>query len=385
MWGAKASKNGVIVTTERIVSTDVIREHAAWVTLPGYLVKAVCHVPFGAHPQGMFNTIPGLFDSYAPDYEFSVEHREACQNYSELDSWIQDWVLDCRNQEEFIKKLGAKRIERLQEKAEKDYWKKDYQHSIDALANNPNPNETEIMILTTAQKIMELVLENNYKVVLGGVGASMLSSWIAYYFLKERQYDLDLIVGSGTYGFAPRPGDQFFGSFNHLPTCKAFLDTPDMYGFVIPGQNNRSMSILGAAQIDKCGNINSTRMKDTFLIGSGGANDAANASEVLVVAKQSKRRFVDAVPYITCPGKNIKTLVSDMGVFQKIDGEEEFTLVACLPDTKGMALEEKIRRIKESCGWNVRVAGEVKEYPLPGMKELTMLRLFDPERFVLGE
>ena len=384
MWGAKASKNGAIVTVERLVSTDFIREHSSLVTLPGYLVKAVCHTPFGAHPQGMVSPIPGLFDSYAPDYQFSIEHRNACQDPATIDSWIREWVLDCRNQDEYVLKLGTERVKLLQDKASKDYWKRDLQALVEKASEDVPPNETESMILVAAQEVVERVRHNNYRILLGGVGAGMLSSWIAYYLLKEIGYhDVELVVGTGSFGFAPRPGDSYYGTYSNLHSCKAFFNTSDMYGCFIPGNNKSSLSILGAAQIDKLGNINTTRLKGSFLMGSGGANDAVNASETLIVVKQSRARFVDKVPYVTCPGRNVKLIVTDMGVFQKVDDEQEFRLVACLSGPKGMGLHDKIERVKENCGWHVKVVDEVKEYPAPGGKALFWLRLFDPERLVL--
>lgn len=323
MWGAKASKNGVIVTVEKIVSADFIRNYCSLVNLPGYLVKSVSCVPFGAHPQGMFSPVPGLFDSYAPDYEFVTEFRKACQQPSDIESWLKRWVLDCRNPDEYIGELGAQRINLLRDKAGKDYWKRNLQDVIKKGSTNEPPNPTEMMILIAAQKVAEVVLEKNYRVLLGGLGPGMLSSWVVYYLLRQRNYDLNLAVGTGSFGFIPRPGDSFYGTYNSLHSCRAFFDTPDMYGFVIPGENKCSLSILGAAQIDKFGNINSTKLPENYLFGSGGANDAINASEVFVIVKQSKRRFVDKVTYVTCPGQNIKTLVSDMGVFQKVGGEKE--------------------------------------------------------------
>ncbi|MDY7038557.1 MAG: hypothetical protein SV375_20690, partial [Thermodesulfobacteriota bacterium] len=352
---------------------------------PGYLVKSVCHVPFGAHPQGMLSPISGLFDSYAPDYEFVAEHRLACQKPSEIDSWIKKWVLDCKNQEEYIIKLGESRINLLKEKANEDYWKKSYNAIIDKATHDRVPNEIEIMIMMASRKVAEIMQENNYRILLGGLGAGMLASWVAYYQLREKDYDIDLIVGSGSFGFAPRPGDPFYGTYSNLHSCKAFFDTADTYGYILSGNNKRSLSILGAAQIDKYGNINSTKMGNNYLLGSGGANDAINASEVLIVAKQSRQRFIDKVPYITCPGRNIKTLVSDMGIFEKAGEGSEFKLTACLPSTEGAELEEKIQRIRENCGWELKLSTTVKELPMPEQKDFLAMRLFDPERLVIGD
>ncbi|GAI58883.1 unnamed protein product, partial [marine sediment metagenome] len=55
LWGAVGSKKGAIVSVEKIVSTEFIREHSAWVRIPGYVVNCVCEEPFGAHPGGLIN------------------------------------------------------------------------------------------------------------------------------------------------------------------------------------------------------------------------------------------------------------------------------------------------------------------------------------------
>ena len=385
MWGAKASKNGVIVTVEKVVSTDFIREHASFVSLPGCLVKAVCEVPFGAHPQGMMSPLASLFDSYAPDYEFVSDHKVASRNDATMQSWIEQWVLGIRNHEEYVDKLGPKRVKLLQEKAAANYWKIKSNRVVDNTYGKEPPTSTERMILEGAHHAAMIALKRNIRVLLGGIGAGMLASWCAYYFLREKNYDIELVMGTGAFGFTPRPGDPFYGSYNNLHSCKAFMNTADIYGFLIAGENSKSLSVLGSAEIDKYGNINTTKTKDTFLMGSGGANDAANASEVLVISKQSKERFVDRVSYITCPGRNVRTLVSDMGVFQKLEGNDEFKLTAWLGYPTRMEGEERVRRIREHCGWDLKMADEIAESPSVEDKELCLLRSFDPERLILDK
>ena len=89
-------------------------------------------------------------------------------------------------------------------------------------------------------------------------------------------------------------------------------------GVFVGGQQNRCLSILGAGQIDRFGNINSTRTSSgKFLVGSGGANDAMNASEVILCLEQSKERFAGEIPYISGRGDSVTTVVSTSGVFKK--------------------------------------------------------------------
>ena len=154
---------------------------------------------------------------------------------------------------------------------------------------------------------------------------SGLAAWVAYYQMKKQNYEVDLIAGTGLLGLVPRPADPWAGSTFHIQTCKINTDVLSAYGVFACGENSRCLSILGAAQIDRHGNINNTKTEKTYLIGAGGSNDAANAREVVVVMNQSSSRLVEKVPYITCPGEKVATLITDRGVFEKL-GEGELIL-----------------------------------------------------------
>jgi acyl CoA:acetate/3-ketoacid CoA transferase beta subunit len=93
---------------------------------------------------------------------------------------------------------------------------------------------------------------------------------------------------------------------------------------------------------------------------------------------------VEKVPYITCPGKNVKTLVTDVGVFEKIGDKETFTLTAYIPSKANQKAEGAIAEIREKVGWELDVAPNLKKTELPTKEELTLLRLFDPKRFFIG-
>ena len=73
LWGAKASLGGVLVTVEKIVSTDFIRRYSHLVKIPAYMVKSVSLAPFGAHPGGVWNQGIEEFEAYAEDYEFMTQ------------------------------------------------------------------------------------------------------------------------------------------------------------------------------------------------------------------------------------------------------------------------------------------------------------------------
>jgi len=79
----------------------------------------------------------------------------------------------------------------------------------------------------------------------------------------------------------------------------------------------------------------------------------------------------------------VRTLISTMGVFEKLDGDEEFTLTKYLADREGLSTEETIRKIKAACGWNLKVARDPQEVPPPTVEELRLLRVFDPKKYYI--
>jgi acyl CoA:acetate/3-ketoacid CoA transferase beta subunit len=141
------------------------------------------------------------------------------------------------------------------------------------------------------------------------------------------------------------------------------------------------MSVLGAGEIDKYGNTNSTKSDaGVYLTGSGGANDAMNAQEVLLITAQSKERFLERLPYLTCPGTRVRTLVSNLGIFERSEGEE-FALKECFPGEA--SLKDRATAIKENCGWDLKVAESVKEVAPPTSEELTLLRILDAKKYCI--
>lgn len=373
-WGALASRGGVVVTVEKLVTTKFIREHSSFVKIPSCLVKSVSEVPLGAHPQGLSNYGGREIEGYGVDKDFAVGHRAACDN-GKLEDWIKEWILDCRSREQYLYKLGHERIQLLKEAGIKDIWKAALASSRhdESVTNECSPKT--MMIVAAARKIREKICEHDYKVILAGSGVSALAAWVAFCQLRAENRDVDLIQGCGLFGYAPRPMDPEIMNLCNPPMCKMITDSTEMYGVFV---NNRCLSVLGAAQIDKYGNINTTKTSDgAYLVGSGGANDAAMAGEVIIISEQSRKRFVDRVHYVTCPGDRVKTVVSSMGVFEKVGCEKELSLTGYYQQIK-LGCEEKIKAIKKECGWNLKVAGKADDMSAPTCEELAVLRLFDP-------
>jgi acyl CoA:acetate/3-ketoacid CoA transferase beta subunit len=139
---------------------------------------------------------------------------------------------------------------------------------------------------------------------------------------------------------------------------------------------------LSGAEIDRNGNINSTRIPGaSFVLGSGGAADvAARADECVVSVVASPRRLVENCAYVTSPGERVAAVCTNLGILRKReDGELHLSAVV---DGEG-PLAERVTRMKDACGWDLQVARDVEELPAPSMKEVMALRFFDRERILL--
>jgi len=389
VWGAYASKEGVLVTVEQIVSTDFIRSYSHLVKVPSHLVKSVSIVPFGAHPNGMFNQGLPEVEAYGEDFQFRSDFRKASRDTNEFRNWVNYWVLECKDQEEYLKRLGYNKLMSLKGEAGRNSWMYEIRSKSDNISSGKKYTPSELMAITTSRIIQEKAIEKKYKNILSGAGIAYLASALVYYWLKRNKHkDVDLMVESGFYGYAPRPGNPFIFYIANIHTNKIQSNFVEILNLFVGGNNNQCLGVIAAAEVDKFGNLNSTRLEDgRYLVGSGGANDiASGATEVVVVLKQSKKRFVEKLPYITCKGDRISTLVSDLGVFEKFNNTGEFILSKCLPNEKFSSLPEKIQNIKEHCGWDLKVSKDIREidHPTLAIEELQVIRLLDPEGYIIS-
>ncbi len=158
-----------------------------------------------------------------------------------------------------------------------------------------------------------------------------------------------------------------------MRSATMLTDVITTHGVFVGGGNNKCLAVLGAGQIDPYGNINSTKGSDgRFLAGSGGANDSVNAQEVIIVIDQSRNRFVEDLGYVTCPGDQVSTVVSTMGVFRKASPKEKLSLTAYFPDPNLPTLEERIKQIQDHCGWLLEIADPIEEIAGPNDHELQL-------------
>jgi acyl CoA:acetate/3-ketoacid CoA transferase beta subunit len=103
----------------------------------------------------------------------------------------------------------------------------------------------------------------------------------------------------------------------------------------------------------------------------------------MVTALQDKNRFLPKVSYISSPGQRVRTVVSDLGIYEKQGEELVLTTYFPRPELKGE--EAHLRFIRENTGWDLKIAPQVQVEPPPSLDELKLLRLFDPRRQFLGK
>jgi len=159
---------------------------------------------------------------------------------------------------------------------------------------------------------------------------------------------------------------------------------------------------LGAAQMDVYGNINTTVIGDhdlpkSRLPGSGGANDVASFSHrlIIIIAKQSKRTFVDKLDFLTTPGflngPNAREkvglpkgtgpyrVITQLGIYGFDDKTKRLKLISLHP---GVTPDE----VKENSSFEIILPAKIKTSPEPTDKDLRILRReIDPAGIVLGK
>jgi glutaconate CoA-transferase subunit B len=199
---------------------------------------------------------------------------------------------------------------------------------------------------------------------------------------------LVLIYESGTIGAKPTELPLSIGDGILAETADAVVSVPEIFNYWLqPGRID--VGFLGAAQIDKFGNINTTVIGGDYehprvrLPGAGGAPEiAASCREVIVVVRQSVRSFVERVDFVTSvgygsgpgdrerlglTGAGPKKIITDLGVLEPDPTTLEFTLTSLFPGVSAASA-------KERTGWDLAIAADPESIAAPSPAELDALR-----------
>ncbi|HUF01097.1 MAG TPA: CoA-transferase subunit beta [Gaiellaceae bacterium] len=181
-----------------------------------------------------------------------------------------------------------------------------------------------------------------------------------------------LVYESGTIGAKPAELPLSIGDGELAETADVVVSVPEMFAYWLQG-GRIDVGFLGAAQIDRHGNLNSTVIGDydepmVRLPGGGGAPEiATQAREVFVMLRQSPRTFVERLDFRTSSGERVRVVVTDLGVLEPRGEERELTLTRVHP---GVDLDD----VRAATGWPLRVADDLRETPPPTGRELSVLR-----------
>jgi glutaconate CoA-transferase, subunit B len=239
---------------------------------------------------------------------------------------------------------------------------------------------TEMMIVASARQLV------GERVCFVGVGPPNIACNLAKRTVSP---DLELVYEAGVFGAEPARLPLSIGDPSLVTDSLLVTSMFDLFAYYLQA-GLIDVGFLGASQIDRFGNINTTVIGDydqpkVRLPGSGGACEIAiNARKIFVIMPQSRRSFVDKVDFITSPGHQSgdrpptwrgagpTVVVTGLGVYRfGPDGEME--LGSLHP---GVTVEQ----VMENTGWELRVPGDVGETPPPTQHELRLIReQLDPE------
>jgi glutaconate CoA-transferase subunit B len=179
-----------------------------------------------------------------------------------------------------------------------------------------------------------------------------------------------LVYESGTIGAKPTTLPLSIGDGELAETADSVVSVPEMFAYWLQG-GRVDVGFLGAAQIDRFGNLNSTVIGNydhpkVRLPGGGGAPEiATGVKNVFVMIRQTARTFVERLDFVSSRGDNLRVVVTDLGILEPVTGE--LTLTRVHP---GVSAEE----VRDATRWDLHVADDLATTEPPSDRELAGLR-----------
>jgi glutaconate CoA-transferase, subunit B len=222
----------------------------------------------------------------------------------------------------------------------------------------------ELMTINAARELRD------GQVCLVGVGPPNAAANLAR---RLQAPECVLVYESGAIGAQPVRLPLSIGDDDLAATSLELVSVVEMFNFWIGG-GRIDVGFLGAAQIDRRANLNTTAIgpydePKVRLPGAGGAPEiAACAKSVIVIARHSPRTFVEKLDFVTSLGheRGHTVVITDLGVLRPAE-DGELQLVALHPGVEPEA-------VQEATGWELRVAPELDHTPPVTERELDELR-----------
>lgn len=237
---------------------------------------------------------------------------------------------------------------------------------------------SEMMTVTAAR-----LLRNGMSCFVG-IGLPSLAANLAR---LTHAPDLVLIYESGPIGAKPHVLPLSIGDGDLSNTADTVVSTPEIFQYWLQG-GRIDVGFLGAAQIDRFANINTTviggyHSPAVRLPGAGGAPEiAASARQVFLILKQTARAFVPKLDFVTSvgfldggdartrlglPGSGPVKVITDLCVLEPEPPSQELIVTSIHPG-------ESRERIVAATGWPMRFAQNVQATEPPSGDELSALR-----------
>lgn len=241
----------------------------------------------------------------------------------------------------------------------------------------------ELMVVTCAKEI------NDFDVLIAGIGIPTLAASVA-----SMSHAPHIVVMTEWGTVAPNPRRLMYSVTDSTVNERA-VAVPGSQIIMNDMQAGRlDLGVIGGAQVDKFGNVNSSRINDPEtgemkiqLPGSGGANDiATSARQTIIIMRSTKRCFVERVDYITSPGyldgpgarerygmpgNGPKVVLSAEGTFRFDETTKEMYLDTYHP---GLSVNE----VKALIPWDIPISPNVHETEPPTVEEIELLHILDP-------
>jgi glutaconate CoA-transferase, subunit B len=244
-----------------------------------------------------------------------------------------------------------------------------------------DPTAAEVQTVVAARRL------RGVRSVFIGVGRPSTAALLAR---AVHNPELVLVYESGTIGAKPVHIPLSIGDGELAETADLIVSVPEMFNYWI-GPGRIDVAFLGAAQVDRDANLNSTVIGDyehprTRLPGAGGAPEiAASCGEVVVIAPHTERTFVERLDFCTTVGygdgpgslrsrerlgfrgAGPSAVITDLGVLQPDPDSRQLVLTHTHP---GVSVEQ----VQGATGWELAVAGDLTETEPPSDAELACLR-----------
>ncbi len=238
--------------------------------------------------------------------------------------------------------------------------------------------------------VMSARLLRDGQVVFAGVGVPLLAATLAQ---RLHGPGLTILFEGGTIGAFVEPGQLPPSTNEQRCTRRANMVLGSTDVLLLLQRGYVDVGFMGGAQIDQYGNLNSSLIGSpqrpaTRLPGTGGGNDIASLTQMIVAMKHEKRRFVERVDFVTSPGflaggesrrdsgliaGGMSRVVTDLGLFGFEDHSKRMTLLA-------LHQGATVAQVQENTGFEMLVAADLQTTDPPTEAELAVLRHLDPER-----